>query len=58
MKTLYPMDMEEFLMAIGENELITVIKKSLENNSLMPSVLHNVAMEYYRKYLSAECLNV
>ena len=51
MKTLYPMDMEEFLMAMGEDELIAAIKKSFEENTSMPSVLHDVAMEYYRKYL-------
>ncbi len=51
MKTLYPMDMEEFLMAMGENELISAIKKSFEENIPMPFVLHEAAMEYYRKYL-------
>lgn len=51
MKTLYPMDMEEFLMAMGENELIAAIKKSFEESTPMPSVLHDIAMEYYRKYL-------
>lgn len=51
MKTLYPMDIEEFLMAMGESKLITDIKKSFEENIPMPSVLHDVAMEYYRKYL-------
>ena len=51
MKTLYPMDMEEFLMAMGEDELISAIKKSFEENIPMPFVLHEAAMEYYRKYL-------
>lgn len=51
MKTLYPMDMEEFLMAMGENELISAIKKSFEENIPMSFVLHEAAMEYYRKYL-------
>ena len=51
MKTLYPMDIEEFLMAMGEDELIAAIKKSFEENTPMPSVLHDAAMEYYRKYL-------
>lgn len=50
-KTLYPMDLEEFLLAMGEEELIKSIKKSFEENIPMPSVLHNVALEYYRKYL-------
>lgn len=51
MKTLYPMDMEEFLMAMGEKELITAIKNSFNDNLPMPSALHNIAMGYYRKYL-------
>lgn len=51
MKTLYPMDMEEFLIAMGEKELVTAIKNSFNDNLPMPSALHNIAMEYYRKYL-------
>lgn len=51
MKTLYPMDMEEFLIAMGEKELVTAIKNSFNENLPMPSALHNIAMEYYRKYL-------
>ena len=51
MKTLYPMDIEEFLMALGEEELVKAIRQSFNNNTPMPSVLHNAAMEYYRKYL-------
>ena len=51
MKTLYPMDIEEFLMAMGEDNLISNIKKSFNEDSPMPSILHNTAMEYYRKYL-------
>ena len=59
MKTLHPMDIEEFLMAMGEDELIAAIKKSFEENTPMPSVLHDIAMEYYRKYLVVvKCLNV
>ncbi|WP_239462186.1 ATP-binding protein, partial [Fusobacterium mortiferum] len=50
-KTLYPMDLEEFLLAMGEEELIKAIKKSFDENAPMPSVLHDVALEYYRKYL-------
>ena len=50
MKTLYPMDIEEFLMAMGEDNLISNIKKSFNEDSPMPSI-YNTAMEYYRKYL-------
>ncbi len=61
MKTLYPMDIEEFMLALGEKSLIESIKNSFNNNTPMPSVLHNAAMEYYRKYLIVggmpECVN-
>lgn len=48
MKTLYSMDIEEFLMAIGEDELIAAIKKSFEENIPMTLVLHDFTMEYYK----------
>jgi predicted AAA+ superfamily ATPase len=50
-KTLYPMDMEEFLLAFGEKELISQIKECFDNNTPMPSALHEAALAYYRKYL-------
>ncbi len=51
MKTLYPMDMEEFLLAMGENALVEQIKKCFETNNPMPSALHDMAMRFYRQYL-------
>ena len=51
MKTLYPMDMEEFLIALGENALAEQIKKCFADNSLMPSALHDAAMQLCRQYL-------
>ena len=50
-KTMYPMDMEEFLLAMGENELAYRIKKCFADNIPMPSVLHESAMQLYRQYL-------
>ena len=50
-KTLYPMDYEEFLYGFGETELIKQIRSSFENDTQMPSVLHETAMRYYRQYL-------
>ena len=35
MKTLYPMDMEEFMIAVGEDELVEQIKKCFETNRPM-----------------------
>ncbi|MCQ4863289.1 ATP-binding protein [Pseudoflavonifractor phocaeensis] len=51
MKTLYPMDMEEFLLACGEDELVAKIKDCFANNTPMPSALHETALNYYRQYL-------
>lgn len=51
MKTLYPMDMEEFLLACGEDELVAKIKDCFANDAPMPSVLHETALNYYRQYL-------
>lgn len=51
MKTMYPMDMEEFMIAMKEDDLVTQIKKYFNTNSPMPSALHNKAMELYRQYL-------
>ena len=51
MKTLYPMDMEEFLLAAGEAELVERIRENFENNTPMPAALHQAALNYYRQYL-------
>lgn len=51
MKTLYPMDMEEFMLAMGEDKLVEQIKKCFETDSPMPSALHDAAMLLYRHYL-------
>ena len=51
MKTLYPMNMEEFLLALGEEDLVTRIKSCFVNNTPMPSALHDAAMQLYRQYL-------
>lgn len=50
-KTLYPMDMEEFMLAMGENALVEQIKKCFETDTPMPSALHDAAMQIYRQYL-------
>lgn len=50
-KTLYPMDIEEFMLAMGEAELIAQIKACFETNTPMPAALHDAAMGLYRRYL-------
>lgn len=51
MKTLYPMDLEEFMLALGEDVLVDKIKECFANDTPMPSVLHDAAMSIYRQYL-------
>lgn len=50
-KTLYPMDIEEFMLAMGEDTLIEKIKEAFETNTPMPWALHDAAMQLYRQYL-------
>lgn len=51
MKTLYPMDMEEFMLACQEENLVQQIKHCFDNDIPLPSALHDVAMKLYRQYL-------
>ena len=51
MKTLYPMDMEEFMLAMGEDAPVEQIKKSFRTDTPMPSALHDATMQLYRQYL-------
>ena len=50
-KTLYPMDLEEFMLALGEAELVAQIRQHFQQNTPMPSALHEIAMQIYRQYL-------
>ena len=49
MLSLYPMDFEEFLLAIGQKKLHDLIKESYE--SFTPLSLHETAMDLYKTYL-------
>lgn len=50
-KTLYPMNMEEFMLAMGEDALVEQIKKCFAADTPLPSALHDAAMQLYRQYL-------
>lgn len=50
-KTLYPMDMEEFMLAMEEGALVEQIKKCFAADTPLPSALHDAAMQLYRQYL-------
>ncbi|MGL5615352.1 MAG: ATP-binding protein [Sarcina sp.] len=49
LKTLYPLDFEEFLIALGEEKLINLIKESFYEDKELS--LHNKAMDLYKIYL-------
>ena len=51
MKTLYPMDIEEFMLALGEDMLVGKIKECFETDTPLPAALHESAMRFYREYL-------
>ncbi len=51
MKTMYPMDLEEFMLAMGEENLAEQIKSCFSEDTPMPSALHDAAMQLYRQYL-------
>lgn len=50
-QTMYPMDMEEFLLAMGEETIVKEIRQHFEDNTPMPSAYHDAAMQLYRQYL-------
>ena len=47
--TMYPMDMEEFLLACGERDLVERIHTCFNQNSPMPAALHDAALRRYRQ---------
>ena len=51
MKTMYPMDLEEFMIAMGEKALVQKIRACFTENVPMPAALHDAAMQLYRQYL-------
>ena len=50
-KYLYPMDFEEFLLALGEDKLINEIRLHYKNNLPMLNPIHEKALDLYKKYL-------
>ena len=51
MKTMYPMDMEEFMLAMDEAQLVAKIRECFDTDKPMPASLHDAAMQLYRQYL-------
>lgn len=50
-KYLYPMDFEEYLIALGEDKLINEIKKHYETNEALIKPIHEKAIMLYKNYL-------
>ena len=50
-KYLYPMDFEEFLIALKEEMLIKEIRNNYESNEKLMNPIHEKALELYKKYL-------
>lgn len=51
MMTMYPMDIEEYLLAIHEENLIDEIRHCFKNNIPIHPELHRQAINYYHQYL-------
>lgn len=49
--TMHPMDMEEFLLAMNESELVERIRKCYADDTPMPAALHELALRFWRQYL-------
>lgn len=48
---LYPMDFEEFLLAIGEDKLLELIKEKYKKMSPLPETIHKKALTLYNEYI-------
>lgn len=49
--TLHPLDFEEFLLALGREELIAAIRAAHETREALPPALHEQALDCHRRYL-------
>ncbi len=52
MLTMYPLDFEEFLMAIDCDNLIKMVKNAYENNLPLDNPIHTKMLDYYYQYLA------
>lgn len=50
-KYLYPLDFEEFLISLNEIKLISEIEKHYSSNEALIDVIHEKALDLYKKYL-------
>ena len=52
MITMYPLDFEEFLMALEREDLVNLIKEAYNQNAQLEVPIHLKMMEYYYNYLT------
>lgn len=50
-KYMYPMNFEEFLIAVGYEKIIKEIRKCYENNEKMATPIHEKLLNYYRLFI-------
>ncbi len=50
--TMRPLDMEEFLWALGQDDIAAGARACFGENAPMPAALHAAALKLYREYLS------
>ncbi|MCL2812014.1 MAG: ATP-binding protein [Clostridia bacterium] len=50
-RTLFPLDFEEFLWALGQELLCEEIKQAFETNEALPAALHQKALDLHKLYL-------
>jgi uncharacterized protein len=48
---MYPLDLEEFLWALGHETLMDLIRKCFKDTKPLGQALHRKAMDYFRQYL-------
>lgn len=48
---MHPMDFEEFLWALGNDGLMSLIRKSYEAKKPLGQAMHRKAMDYFRQYM-------
>ena len=48
-RSIFPMDFEEYLLALKKDELVEFIRSSYKNNTKNP--FHKLALEYFNKYI-------
>lgn len=48
---MYPMDFEEFMWALGEEEIMPIIRDCFQKKKPMGQLMHRRAMDYFRQYM-------